>query len=94
MSIEERLLLTGLSATHKALEPREPERFDPSDGAVEWRGCRVTFNRDIPDDPGDWGLDYKDGPYIREIPQALAELLFEDYYDEIVEKIEEEVGDA
>ena len=67
---------------------REPEHIDPSDGSIEWRGCRITFNRDIPDDSGCWGIDYKDGIYIRDLPQALVELLIDKHYEDILKAIE------
>lgn len=71
---------------------REPEHIDNSRSHAEWRGCRVHFDTDTPDDTGTWEITWTDDKhYSHDLPQALVELLVEKHYDEILTKIFEDM---
>ena len=60
---------------------RDPE-YDDGRGVVTWKGVRIYYNRDEPDESGEWECDG--------LPQALWELLMDEHEDEILLAIYDE----
>lgn len=80
MNLESVLLLNAMKATEEALG-RDPEH-DDGRGVVTWKGIRVYYDKDMPDESGVWESEG--------IPQALWELLMDEHEDEILLAIYEE----
>lgn len=60
---------------------RDPE-YDDGRGVVTWKGVRIYYNREEPDECGEWECDA--------LPQALWELLMDEHDDEILLAIYDE----
>lgn len=57
--------------------------------SADWKGCRVTYDRDDPSEWCAWEFSFLDAQgRTHDLPQALVELLIEDYYDEILRAID------
>lgn len=80
MNLESVLLLNAMKATEKALD-RDPE-YDDGRGVTTWKGVRIYYNREEPDECGEWECDA--------LPQALWELLMDEHEDEILLAIYDE----
>lgn len=60
---------------------RDPEH-DDGRGVTTWKGVRIYYNREEPDESGEWECDA--------LPQALWELLMDEHEDEILLAIYDE----
>ncbi len=60
---------------------RDPEHDDRL-GVITWKGVRIYYNRDEPDESGEWECDG--------LPQALWELLMDKHEEEILLAIYDE----
>jgi len=71
---------------------RDPESFDNDRTSAVWKDCIVTFETDDPDDCDLWEIDFLDRQGVaHSLPLGLSEFLVEEHYEEILQRILDEV---